>query len=72
MSEAILREGSNPFGDHDGRTSVDFGAHGHVGVTLSGWLNKTVLTRVGNEHRGSGGEIGLDAPMDELLLENPD
>ena len=68
MRESILRERTNPFRDHDGRSRVDFGTDGHVGGALAPRLNKRVLTRVSNEQRRSGGEIRLYAPMNELFV----
>ncbi len=68
MSEAILCECPDPFGDHEGRSGVDLHAEGHVGGALSARLNERVLACIGNEYGRPGGEKRLDTPMDELFV----
>lgn len=68
VREAILCERPDPFRDHDRRSRIDFDTDGRIGGALSTRLNKRVFTGVGNEYRRSGGEVGLDASMDEFLI----
>ena len=68
VGEAILRECSYPFREHDGHTGVDFGADGYVGGVLPIRLNKRILPCVGNEHRRSSGKIWLHTSVSELVI----